>query len=80
MLIVCPTIDYEIFLGKNLLSTDEILFKPTEKILKLWKDFNINGTFFPDVCSVWQHKKFGINNYVETFESQMKKAVLAATD
>ena len=41
MLIVCPTIDYEIFLGKNLLSADEILFKPTEKILKLWKDFNI---------------------------------------
>ena len=80
MLIVCPTIDYEIFLGKNLLSADEILFKPTEKILKLWKDFNINGTFFPDVCSVWQHKKFGINNYVETFESQMKKAVLEGHD
>ena len=80
MLIVCPTIDYEIFLGKNLLSANEILFEPTKKILKIWKDFNIKGTFFPDVCSVWQHNKYGIYNYVDTFESQMKQAALEGHD
>ena len=80
MLIICPTIDYEIFLGKNFLSADEVLFTPTDKLLKLWKDYNINGTFFPDICSVWQHKKYGINNYVKVFESQMKQAVIEGHD
>lgn len=74
MLTICPTVDYEIYLGRNLLSIDEVLFEPTRKLLDVWAEHDVRATFFPDVCSVWRHREFELNDYADAFEAQMRKA------
>jgi hypothetical protein len=74
MLIVCPTVDYEIYFGRNALSAHDVLFEPTRKLLALWARHNIRATLFPDICSVWRHRELGMNDYVDAFEAQVKQA------
>jgi len=74
MLIICPTVDYEIYLGRNALPPNEVLFEPTRKLLALWLEYEIKATFFPDVCSVWRHRELGMGDYADTFEGQIKQS------
>lgn len=71
MLNICLTFDYELFLGENFYSETEILFQPTEKLLEVLRRQNITSTFFVDVCSVFQYKKFGLVEYCHAFENQL---------
>ncbi|MDH3216299.1 MAG: hypothetical protein OEN01_08405 [Candidatus Krumholzibacteria bacterium] len=73
MLTICPTVDYEIYLGRNLLPIDEVLFEPTRKLLGVWAEYGVHATFFPDVCSVWRHRELGVDDYADTFETQIKQ-------
>jgi hypothetical protein len=69
------TADYELPLGRNLASPAEVLFEPTAKMMEVCKDLGIPLTFFPDICSVWAHRKFGLDDYAEQFEDQMRRAI-----
>lgn len=80
MLTICPTIDYEIYLGKNLLSPAEVLFKPTDELMKLWSDYNIKATIFPDIYSNWRHQELGLNDFCNDFETQIINAASAGYD
>lgn len=71
MLKICLTFDYELFLGKNNASYQEILFLPTENIMNTLSDLNVSGTFFADVCSVYAHKQLGDVEYCDNFKSQI---------
>lgn len=68
---VLVTADYELFLGRNFLSDDEVLFHPTEQMVAVCDELNVPITFFADICSVWAHQKFGLWEYVKKFEKQM---------
>ena len=72
MLNICLTYDYEIFFGKNNASVQEILFNPTETLLEVLEETGVRGTFFADVCSVTQNKRYKCYDYVEGFEKQLK--------
>lgn len=80
MLKVCITYDYELFLGKNNASYDEILFSPTEEIIKAMTAGGARGTFFADVCSATEHKKAGLYEYSEKFGEQLKTLTRAGHD
>lgn len=80
MLIICPTADYEIYLGGNHLSVEEVLFEPTRKLLDLWSEFGVKATLFPDICSVWRHRELGIADYADRFERQIQDAAAAGHD
>ena len=69
------TADYELFLGRNFVSNDEVLFKPTEQLLKVCRELEVPITFFADVCSVWAHRKYDLEEYCRSFESQMTEAL-----
>ena len=71
MLKICLTFDYELFLGKNNASYQEILFQPTENIMNTLSPLGVSGTFFADVCSVYAHKKLGDVDYCERFKAQI---------
>lgn len=73
MLNICLSFDYELFLGKNFSSDEEVLFRPTYKIMKALKENEVSGTFFADVCSIEQHKKYGKINYIKEFTEQIKE-------
>lgn len=80
MLTICPTVDYEIFLGRNLLPAERVLFEPTRRLLEVWAEFDVRATVFPDVCSVWRHRELGLDDYADTFEAQVRQAHASGHD
>lgn len=75
MIYVLLTADYELYLGKNFLSYEEILFEPTRKIINTLEKHNIPLNIFPDICSVWRHREYGLSDYVNKFEAQLIEAI-----
>jgi hypothetical protein len=79
--IVCLiTFDYELSLGRNFLPPEKVLFEPTQDVLNLCAKLSCPVTFFPDVCSVWVHRKYGLDEYANLFESQMKETLRMGND
>lgn len=72
---IAITFDYELFLGKNYYDSTKVLFEPTERIIKILSDKGVSATFFADVCSVFQHDKYGLNNYSIAFAEQLQTMV-----
>ena len=72
--------DYELFLGVNFMPVSDVLFKPTETILGACAEMDVPVTLFPDVCSAWAHRKYGLLEYVEGFERQLRSAVASGND
>ncbi len=66
--------DYELFLGRNFGDANEVLFEPTRKLLEVCNNLSVPMTLFADVCSVWAHRDFGLNEYADAFEEQLLKA------
>jgi len=74
------TADYELFLGRNFLSDDEVLFGPTRELLDLANSIEIPITLFADVCSVWAHRENNLDDYADRFEEQLRDAVNGGHD
>jgi hypothetical protein len=74
-LVFLITFDYELAIGRSFFSDEEVLFKPTEQLLDICDRLSCPVTFMPDVCSVWIHRKYGLNQYADRFEAQMKEAI-----
>ncbi|MCI8483534.1 MAG: hypothetical protein HFH41_04255 [Lachnospiraceae bacterium] len=72
MLYICLTFDYELFLGDNKRSEEEILFVPSRKIIDMLYRQRVSGTFFADVCSVFQYEKYKLMEYPDSFGRQIK--------
>lgn len=72
MLKICLTFDYELFFGENYFDDDVVLFSPTKELIEGLKEKNVSGTFFVDVCSIIQHKKYNLAEYVTGFSNQLK--------
>ena len=80
MLNIAITFDYELFLGRNLAESKDVLFEPTERIINLLNSYGVTSTFFADICSVFAHKKSGLKEYVDDFEAQLKRMILTGHD
>lgn len=80
MLKICLSYDYELFLGKNLGTYDEILFQPTQKLSDMMQEHGARGTFFADVCSAIVHRKYGLDAYPEAFDAQLRQLTEANHD
>jgi hypothetical protein len=74
------TFDYELYHGRNLGSYEEVLFGPTERILERCEEIGVPAVLFPDVCSVWAHRRFGLSEYADRFEAQLRDAVRRGHD
>lgn len=72
MLRVCLTFDYELFFGENHFNNSEVLFLPTKELIDGIAEKGVSATFFIDVCSVFQHKKYGEDRYLLDFNNQIK--------
>jgi len=68
---IMVTADYELFLGRNFLSNDDVLFTPTQQMIEVCDELDVPITFFADICSVWAHQKFSLDDYISKFENQL---------
>ena len=75
MIGLAVTADYELFLGANYAGADEVLFEPTRQLLALAQQHHVPLTLFADVCSVWAHRRYGLDRFADKFEAQLKEAV-----
>lgn len=81
MLYICFGFDYELFLGENYASYDDILFRPTKEIASTFTNNGVCATFFADVLSSIQLKKFKeTKSYSEAFEKQIKQLIQQKMD
>jgi hypothetical protein len=80
MIYILFSADYELFLGENYLSADEILIIPTNDLLKACSDLNIKFTFFFDTCCMWAYKKNNRYDFPKKAETQMMNAIKMGHD
>lgn len=63
MLYIVNTFDYEIFMGQNYVSEEEVLIKPTRKLCQMLCSEGVSSTFLqtfsvPFVIENWDKKDF----------------------
>lgn len=72
MLKICLSFDYELFLGDNDASYEDILFSPTRDLQYMLNEEDVSGTFFVDVCSAIAHSRLGLTEYSDAMSRQVK--------
>lgn len=73
------TFDYEVFLGKDSGNIDNSLLKPTDRILKIFKENNAKGLFFVDATFLWEMKKEKSSCY-EKVKEQLHEILDSGSD
>ena len=79
-IVLLVTFDYEVFLGRNFASAEDVLFRPTDELLAVCGKLGVRATLFADVCSVWAHRRAGLDAYADAFEAQLRAACRAGHD
>jgi hypothetical protein len=72
--------DYEVFLGGNYLPEEEVLIKPTYKLLEITSYLNVPITLFVDVACIWRYRELGYHELPYLMEKQIKEAMLLGND
>lgn len=71
MLHLCLTFDYELFFAHTDFSEQDVLFKPTERILDLLDEYDMKATFYADTASCIRYAEFGLNDFPKSFNAQI---------
>lgn len=71
MLKIIISIDYELFLGENNDSYENILIKPTKKLLDIFNENSIKATFFVDVCCLQKSLEIENNDFIGKVNNQL---------
>lgn len=79
-IVILPSLDYEIFHGRNFVSEDETLFAPTTRILDGCGQRGIPMTLFADVLCVAAYRGVGDEGFCRRFEAQLINAVESGHD
>ncbi|MBF0371105.1 MAG: hypothetical protein HQL52_16770 [Magnetococcales bacterium] len=72
--------DYELYLGGNHLPETEVLIPPTDRLLQTCKTLQIPLTLFVDNASLWRHRQWGADHFVEAAENQLRQAITQGHD
>lgn len=80
MLYICFTADHELYFGENLVNEDEVVIKPTTKLLEVLGQYDIKLTLFTDICSIWRYRELGMEAYPEIMERQLLSSVESGHD
>lgn len=79
-IVILPSLDYEVFLGRNFESEERALFVPTARIVAGCSERGIPLTLFADVLSVPAYRAAGRSDFCDRFESQLISAVKEGHD
>ena len=79
-IVVMPTLDYEVYHGRNFSDDVQVLFRPTERLIRRANEAGIPFTLFADVCSVAAYRANGLNGTVGAFENQLRESVRLGHD
>ena len=80
MLNICLTFDYEFFFGENNKNDEEILYFPTDNLLKVLEEESVSASFFIDVCAYERMVQEGLQTSADTMRKQIQKMQLSGQD
>lgn len=79
-IVVMPTLDYEVYHGRNFSDDAQVLFQPTERLIMRANEAGIPFTLFADVCSMAAYRSNGLHGAVVAFEKQLRESVALGHD
>ena len=71
MLNLWLTFDYELFMGRNYVSEEEVLIEPSYAIAEALKSIGVNATFFADVLCPIRYRELGKDKFPTLFDQQI---------
>ena len=74
------TFDYELPLGGWIVTPEEALIEPTNKILQICENLNLSVTFFVDVLSFIKFREIENNNFEKSIRQQLSEIVAKGHD
>jgi len=78
---ICFTADHELFTGQNIATEEEIVIRPTYKLMEVLEEFNIPLCLMTDVWSILRYRELGIDSpYAAMMEEQLRYAILRGHD
>lgn len=81
MLNICFTADHELFFGKNYVSEEETVVRPTYSLMKVLEEYNIPLCLMTDVCSINRYRELNIDSpYVSIVEKQLSDTIKRGHD
>ena len=80
MLFVCISFDYELYMGRNYVSEENVLIEPTRKINNVLRDVEVSGTFFADVCCPMCYREKNLEHFPQLFDDQIRQLVETGQD
>mgnify|MGYP001021840965 CR=1 FL=1 len=73
MLNIIISFDYELFFNDMYASEEQILINPTNQILEMLKNNNVNATFFVDTTCITKYIDLGLNCFPIMASNQIKR-------
>lgn len=80
MLYICPTFDYELYLGGSSLREIDVLVRPMEQIEDLFSKWDSHFSLFADTCSLLKYQEEGLCEFTIAAEEQLKRVVREGND
>lgn len=80
LIYLCISADYELFFYKNHLNSKKILVEPTDKLLEICNKYSAPVTLFVDTLAIFRHLDFGLHDFVNMLEGQIKNAMRTGHD
>lgn len=74
-IVVLPSLDYEVFHGRNFADATTVLFEPTRRILERGTRCGIPFTLFADFMCIPAYRTAGDAAFCDAFETQLQWAV-----
>ncbi|MBF0438271.1 MAG: hypothetical protein HQL93_04025, partial [Magnetococcales bacterium] len=74
MIYILYSADYELYLGGNSQSEEEVLIHPTQQLLATCDRINIPLTLFADIACLWRYRELGLEQFPEQAEAQLQDA------
>lgn len=71
MLNVVISFDYELFMGQNFVSEEDVLIKPSSKLSKMLRSVGVSATFFADVLCPIRYRELGLTQFPDAFDNQL---------
>ena len=75
MIYILYSADYEVYLGSNFFSEEEVLIRPTADLLDTCNKIGIPITLFADTCCFQRYRESGLNDFPGAVDEQLKNAV-----
>lgn len=72
MLNIVISFDYELFMGQNYVSEEEVLIAPTYKLSKMLQSIGVSATFFADVLCPMRYRELGLSQFPDSFDRQLQ--------